>query len=114
MVVQIPIMDEIFIGYYIVGLVSTMISSLMYNSKFMMGDMIFRRVLMVTCDMLLRDHLRNTSSISLLGSGRVRVGDIGDALLQLWYFLFPYPGPTRFSRYLCLIEIERIGHHFGT
>ena len=35
---------------------------------------------MMPCEMLLRSHLSNTSSIALLGSGRGRVGGPVDAL----------------------------------
>ena len=36
--------------------------------------------LIMPCEVFLRDHLRISSSISLLGSGRGRVGGLGDAL----------------------------------
>ena len=52
----------------------------MYKNKFRMGDMILIRVLMITCEMFLRDHLKNTSSISLIGSDRGRVDGIGDVI----------------------------------
>ena len=35
---------------------------------------------MIPCEMFLRDHLRNTRRIALLGSGRGRVGGLGDEL----------------------------------
>ena len=35
---------------------------------------------MITCAMLFRNDLRNNIKIYLLGSGRVRVGGLGDAL----------------------------------
>ena len=57
-----------------------MMSSVTQNSKFNMGDMILRRVLMIPCEILFREHLRNISSIALLGSGRGRVGCPGDSL----------------------------------
>ena len=62
----------------------TMKSSVMYKNKFMMGDITLRRLLMIPCDMFLRDHWSNTRSIDMLGSVRVRVDSIGDKLLQLW------------------------------
>ena len=62
----------------------TMKSSVMYKNKFMMGDITLRRLLMIPCDMFLRDHCSNTRSIDMLGSVRVRVDSIGDELLQLW------------------------------
>ena len=55
-------------------------SSLMCNSKFSMGGMIISRVLIITCEMFLKTHLSNTSSISLIGGGRGRVGGLGGAL----------------------------------
>ena len=73
-------MDEILIGYWVVGHVRTMSISVMYLSKFRMGGITLRSFLMITCDMFLRDRLRNTGSIALLESGRVRVDGIGDAL----------------------------------
>ena len=45
-----------------------------------MVNMILKKVLMISCEVFLRDHLRNTRSIALIGSSRGRVGDIGDAL----------------------------------
>ena len=60
-----------------------MVSNLMYNSIFNMGDMILRRVLIISCEIFLRTHLRDTSRISLLGSGMSRVGDLGDAIFKL-------------------------------
>ena len=67
-------------GYWVVEQVRTTRSSVMYKNKFRMGDMILIRVLMITCEMFLRDHLKNTSSISLIGSDRGRVDGIGDAI----------------------------------
>ena len=58
----------------------TLISKIIYKIKFSIGDIIFRGVLMIPCEMLFRIHLSNTSSIDLLGSGRGRVSGLGDAL----------------------------------
>ena len=55
-------------------------SSAMYKSKFRVGDMILGRLLMIPCEMFLRNHLRNTISISLLESGRGRADGLGGAL----------------------------------
>ena len=60
--------------------VKTMMSSVMYKSKFRMVKMILRRVLVIPCEMFLRSHLRNTRSIALLGSGRGRVCGLYGAL----------------------------------
>ena len=35
---------------------------------------------MIPCEVLLRYHLSNARTIAVLGSGRGRVGDLGDAL----------------------------------
>ena len=78
-----------------------MIISIMYKSKFRMGNMILRRVIMIPCEMFFWDHLRNTRIISLIGSGRGRVGGLGDVLLQLWQYTYPCPGPTTFPVNLC-------------
>ena len=80
MVVQIPNMDEILMGYWMAIHVRIIMSNSMYKSKFRMGIMIHKRVLMMSCDMLLMNYLRNTSIIDLLGSVRVRVGSLVDAL----------------------------------
>ena len=45
LVVHILSMDEILMGYWVTGQIRTMTSSVMYKSKFRMGDMILRRVL---------------------------------------------------------------------
>ena len=57
-----------------------MISSVMYKSKFRMGNMPLSRVLMITCEMFLKSHLGNARSITLISSGRGRVDGLGDAL----------------------------------
>ena len=54
--------------------------SVIYKSNIRIGNMIISRVLMISCKMFLRYHLRNTKSIALIGSGGVRVDRIGDAL----------------------------------
>ena len=45
-----------------------------------MGDMIIRRVLMMPCEMFLRNHLRNTRIIVILDSVRGIYGGLGDVL----------------------------------
>ena len=80
MVVQIASIDTTLIGKWVVGQVGTLISRIMYKIKFRIGDIIFRDVLMILCEMLLRTYFINTSSIDLLGSGRGRVSGLGDAL----------------------------------
>ena len=79
-VVQIPSTDKILMGYWVVSQVRTMMSSVMYKSKFRMRYMILRKVLVITCEMFLGDHLRNTRIIDLLGSGRGIFGGLGDEL----------------------------------
>ena len=81
---QIPSMDVILMGYWVAIQVSTMRSNFMLKSKFRMGDMNLRKVLIISCGVLLRDHLRNTRNISLLVSGRGIFDDLGCAILQLW------------------------------
>ena len=76
-------------GYWVVGQVRTMISSVMYNSRFRMGNMILRRVLVIPCEMFLSRHLRNTGRIALLGNIRDRVGGLGDALCQILFVSLP-------------------------
>ena len=80
MVVQIASIDTTLIGKWVVGQVGTLISRIMYKIKFRIGDIIFRDVLMILCEMLLRTYFINTSSIDLLGSGRGRNSGLGDAL----------------------------------
>ena len=57
-----------------------MMSIVMYQSKFRMGNMILRRVLMIPCDIFLRAHLRNTRRIDILGSGSGIFDELGDSL----------------------------------
>ena len=54
--------------------------SVMHKSKFRVGNIILKRVIMIPCEILLRSHLRNTRIIALLDIGRVRVGGLGDVL----------------------------------
>ena len=67
-------------GYWVSYQLRTMMSSVMYKSKFRMRVMILRRVLVVFCEMFFRVHSRNIGSIFLLGSGRGRVDGLGGAL----------------------------------
>ena len=80
MVVQITRMDVILVGYWMAGQVRTMMSSVMYKSKLKMGEKILRRVLMMPCEMFLREHLSNTRIIDLIGNVRGRVDGLGDTL----------------------------------
>ena len=52
-----------------------------YRSKFRMGDMTLRRLLMITCYMFLRSYLRSTNIISLIDSDRGGVYGLGDVIL---------------------------------
>ena len=67
-------------GYWVAGQLRTMGISVIYNIKFRKGNMILGRVLIIPCEILLRDQLRNTRSIDLLVSGRGRVDGLEDAL----------------------------------
>ena len=79
-VFQIPSMDKILMGYWVVGHVRTIRSSVMYKSKFRMGDKTLSIIVMIACEILLRAHLRITRSISMLDNSRGRVDSRGDAL----------------------------------
>ena len=79
-VAQILSMDAIFLGYWVAGQVKTMISSVMYNSKFIMGYMPLSRVLIISFEMFFRDNLRNTRIVYLLGNVMSRVDGLGDSL----------------------------------
>ena len=57
-----------------------MMSSVMYTSKFSMGDIIIRIVLMIPCEMFMMARSRSISSIAKLGSGGGRVDGCGYAL----------------------------------
>ena len=78
-VVQIPRMNEIFMGYSVEGQVITMMISVIYKSKSRTGNMILRRVLIIIYEMLLRSNFRSTIIISLLVSGRGIVDGRADA-----------------------------------
>ena len=83
MVFQIPIMDTIFMGYWMAVQVRTMTSNVMYNSKLKMKKSL-GGLLMMPYEVFLRYHLMSARNIGMLGSGRVRVCDLGDALWELW------------------------------
>ena len=57
-------------GYWVVVQVRTIRSSLMHKSKFIMGYMNLRRVLVIPYEMFLRAHLRSTRIVYLIVSGR--------------------------------------------
>ena len=65
-------------GYCVAGQARTTMNSIMYKSNSRMINMILRMVLMIPCDMFLRDHLKNTRRIYLFGSVKGRVDDLGD------------------------------------
>ena len=67
-------------GYWVAVQVNTMRRSVIYKSNLRMWYMILRRVHMVSCEILLRSHLRSTSRISLIFSGRGRSDGRGDEL----------------------------------
>ena len=50
---QIPGMEAMLIGYWVEGQVRTMMTSVMYNSKFTMSDMILRRVIIIPREVFL-------------------------------------------------------------
>ena len=80
LLVKIPTMNTILMGYWLAGQVGIIMSGVMHKSKFRMGDMILSRVLMIPYEIFFREHLRNTRRIYMLGSGRGRVDGLGDAL----------------------------------
>ena len=53
-------------------------SSVIYKSKFSMGNVILSRDLMIPYEMFLRDHSSNTRIIAFLGIDRGRVGGLRD------------------------------------
>ena len=55
-------------------------SSVMCKINFRVGENILRRVLIMPCVVFLRDHLMSARVIALIGSGRGRFDDLGDAL----------------------------------
>ena len=73
-----------------------MMSIVMYKIKLKMGENNLMRVLMITLDILFSNHLSNSRSIDMIVNVRDRVGGIGYANLQLWYFPCLCPGPTFF------------------
>ena len=77
---QILRIDATLMGYCIASQVRTMTRSIMCKSNLRMGENILRRVFMIPCVVLLREHFRSVRSIAMLGSGRGIVDDIGDAL----------------------------------
>ena len=79
LVFQIPKMDNILMGYWMMGLVRTITISLMCKSKLKMGENIFRRVLRIPYEMFLRYHLKDARTITLLVSVQGRFGGLGDS-----------------------------------
>ena len=79
LVVQIPSMDAILMGYWMSIQVRTMMSNVMYKSNFRIGN-VLGRVLVIPCEILLRYHLRNNSRIAMLVSVRGAVGGLGYVL----------------------------------
>ena len=113
LVVQITSMYTILMGYCMAGQVRTMMSSAMYKNKLIMGEKSLGGSPWCLLRFFLSDHLRNTRSIALLGSGRVRVNGLGGALWQFWYSPLPCPGPNCFHGSWCWIGIWRLVHHCG-
>ena len=70
LVLQIPTMDKILMGYWAVGQVRIMMSSVIKRSKFRKGDMILSRVQGIPCEIILRNHLSNIRRTFLLEIGR--------------------------------------------
>ena len=79
-VAQITSMDAILMGYWVVDQERTMRISVMHKSKLRMGGITLRRVLIIPCEMFLREHFMSTRIIALLGSGRGIIDDHGDSL----------------------------------
>ena len=80
LVVQIPILDTNLMGHCIAGQGRNIMRSVMCKSNLSMGENILRRVLMILCAVFLRDHLRSSRSIVLIGIGRGVVDGLGDTL----------------------------------
>ena len=80
-------------GYWVAGQVRTMRSSVIYKSIFRIGEMIFRSALMIPCEVLLRSHLRNTNSISMIISGL--------SATLYWAYLFPWECILNWNRKDC-------------
>ena len=80
LVVQIFIKDVILMGYWMVGQVRTIMSSVMCKINLRVGENILRRVIMIPCAVFFRAHLRSARSIALLDSVRGRVGGLVDAI----------------------------------
>ena len=73
-------MDKLLMRYWGAGHMRTMRSIVIYKSKSRIGDTTLWKVLMIPCEIFLRDHLRSTSGIYLVGSGRVRSDGCVDAI----------------------------------
>ena len=93
-VAQIPSMDAILMGYWVADQVSTMKSSVIYKSKFRIGDITLRRVLIIPCEIFLKSHLRSTRRIDWIDSGRGRADVCGEEYLQFWEYPCPCHNPT--------------------
>ena len=77
-VFQIPIMDAILMGYWVTDQARKMMHLIVYKSKFRIGYTNLRKLFIIPREMLLRYHLRNTSSIALIENFRDGVDGLGD------------------------------------
>ena len=80
LIVQIHIIDTTLTRHWIAGQGRKIMRNVMCKSNLSMGENILRRVLMIPCAVFLREQLRSSRSIVMLGIGRGVVYGIGDTL----------------------------------
>ena len=81
---KIPKIDATLMGYWIAVQDRTMIRSVMCNLILGMVENILSRVIMMSCVVLLRAHLRSARSIAIIGSVRGIFDGLGDSLWRFW------------------------------
>ena len=79
-VVHIPRMGVILMGFWMEVQVSTIRSSVICENKYKTGFMALSKILMISCEILLKIHLNSIMIIYLLGSFRGIVDVYGYAL----------------------------------
>ena len=77
---QITIIYATLMGYCIAGQVKTMMRSVMCKSNLRIGKNILMGILMITCEMFLRNHLMSARIIALIDSSRGRFDSLGDSI----------------------------------
>ena len=83
LIVHIPITYVVLMGYLVKGQMGTISSSVMWRITSNIGVVYLRSILMLQREILLRIHLKNISTISLIGNFMGVVGVIGDDLMFL-------------------------------